>query len=119
MADQSSSESAPAIVPPPSNPIPHNPVPVIALDTTLVTLTPYTGEYFSIWKFQIQCIFRSRQLLDIVEGRENFDPTASVLIQQSWRQRDQQAMDILIQTMNRKYLPPLFQANVDPTSPPL
>jgi hypothetical protein len=58
--------------------------PVIPLDTTPVTLTPYAGEYFNIWKFQVQCIFCSRQLLDIVEGREVFDPTAKFPVRQSW-----------------------------------
>jgi hypothetical protein len=78
------------------------------LDTTPVTLTPYTGEYFNIWKFQVQCIFRSRQLLDIIEGTELFDPAADLAVQQYWRQRDQQAMDILVQTMDCKFLPPLL-----------
>jgi hypothetical protein len=116
MADQSSSESAPALItstPAAQNPVNPPSVPVIPLDNTPVTLTPvtltpYAGEYFNIWKFQIQCIFRSRQLLDIVEGREPFDPLAPALVQQSWRLRDQQAMDILVQTMDRKYLPPLL-----------
>ena len=80
------------------------------LDTTLVTLTPYAGEYFNIWKFQVQYIFRSRHLLDIIEGREVLDPGASFATRQFWLQRDQQAMDILVQTMDRKYLPPLLSA---------
>ena len=71
-------------------------------------LTPYAGEYFNIWKFQVQCIFRSRNLLDIIEGREVLDPSASFATRQYWLQRDQQAMDILVQTMDRKYLPPLL-----------
>jgi hypothetical protein len=78
------------------------------IDTTPVMLTPYTGEYFNIWKFQVQCIFRSRKLLDIVEGTEMFDPNADPAVQQYWRQRDQQAMDILVQTMDRKFLPPML-----------
>jgi hypothetical protein len=82
--------------------------PVIPLDTTPVTLTPYAGEYFNIWKFQVQCIFRSRHLLDIIEGCEVFDPAASFAHRQYWLQHDQQAMDILVQTMNRKYLHPFL-----------
>jgi hypothetical protein len=78
------------------------------LDTTLVTLTPYAGEYFNIWKFQVQCLFHSRNLLDIVEGREFLDATALFATRQYWLQQDQQAMDILVQTMDRKYLPPLL-----------
>jgi hypothetical protein len=85
-----------------------NPPPQFLLDTTPVMLTPYTGEYFNIWKFQVQCIFRSRQLLGITEGTETFDLTATPTVQQYWRQRDQQAMDILVQTMNWKFLPPLL-----------
>ena len=80
------------------------------LDTTPITFTLYAGEYFNIWKFQVQCIFCSRHLLDIVEGREVFDPGASFATRQFWLQRDQQAMDILVQTMDRKYLPPLLGA---------
>ena len=46
------------------------------LDTIPVTLTHYASEYFNIWKFQVQSIFRSRNLLDIVEGCELLDVIA-------------------------------------------
>jgi hypothetical protein len=58
----------------------------------------------------VQYIFQSRQLLSIIEGTEIFDPIANPAIQQYWRQRDQQAMDILVHTMDHKFLPPLLDA---------
>jgi hypothetical protein len=87
----------------------HNLLPTaMILDNNSVTFTPYAGEYFNIWKFQVQCIFCSRNLLNIVEGRELLDATGSFATRQYWLQRDQQAMDILVQTMDQKYLPLLL-----------
>jgi hypothetical protein len=117
MAESNSAPLSPAIAPPilDAHPISssHSTVQnpssaAMILDTTLVTLTPYAGKYFNIWKFQVQCIFRSRHLLDIMEGCEPLDPAASFATRRYWLQRDQQAMDILVQTMDWKYLPPLL-----------
>ena len=43
------------------------------MDTTSILPMPYAGKYFNIWKFQVQCVFRSRNLLNIVEGHELLD----------------------------------------------
>jgi hypothetical protein len=45
----------------------------MVMDTALVLLMPYAGKYFNIWKFQVQCVFCSHDLLDIVEGHEFLD----------------------------------------------
>lgn len=82
----------------------------IPLDTAPVTLSPFTGEHFNLWKFQIQCIFRSRDLLAIAEGNELYAPNADSCIRRYWKRRDQQAMDILVQTMDRTLIRPLLGA---------
>lgn len=60
----------------------------IPLDNVPVTLSPFTGEHFNLWKFQIQCIFRSRDLLDIAEGTEYYNPHAELRIRRYWKRRD-------------------------------
>lgn len=52
----------------------------IPLDNAPVTLSPFTREHFNLWKFQIQCIFRSRDLLDIAEGTERYNPNAELRV---------------------------------------
>lgn len=60
----------------------------IPLDNVPVTLSPFTGEHFNLWKFQIQCIFRSRDLLDIAEGTEYYNLHAELHIRRYWKRRD-------------------------------
>jgi hypothetical protein len=57
----------------------------------------------------MQFICRSPQLLDINKGSKLFDPNTDFAMQQYWCQRNQQVMDILVQTMDLKNLPPLLE----------
>lgn len=85
--------------------------PDIPLDTAPVMLSPFTGNHFNLWKFQILCIFRSRGLLHIADGIEAYDPHADLATRRYWKRCDQQAMDILIQTMDRSLVRPLLRAS--------
>lgn len=82
----------------------------ILLDTAPVTLSPFTGEHFHLWNFQIQCIFRPRDQLDIAEGNEQYNLDADSWTRVYLKLRDQRAIDILVQTMDRTVVRPLLGA---------
>lgn len=49
----------------------------LVVDRTPINIASYSGEQFNMWRFQLQSIFRSRDLLDIVDGTEELNPLAT------------------------------------------
>lgn len=59
-----------------------------------------TGDNYRAWKFQINAILRSQELLGVVDGTETLAANATADVNKKWSQRDGKAMAILFASLN-------------------
>ncbi len=70
------------------------------------SIKKFTRNNFHIWKFQMMIIFRSKELLDIVEGTKMIE---DVYDQRIWRKHDNEAMMIIINAIDEKAMASLLK----------
>jgi hypothetical protein len=70
------------------------------------SIKKFTRNNFHIWKFQVMIIFRSKELLDIVEGTKMIE---DVYDQRIWRKHDNEAMMLIINAIDEKVMASLLK----------
>jgi hypothetical protein len=74
-----------------------------SINKELGNIKHFNRENFHLWKFQMHAIFMGKELLGIVDGSE-VEPTTIGIAQADWNKRDSQAINLLCQTLSKKYL---------------
>jgi hypothetical protein len=69
----------------------------------LGNIDQFNRENFYLWKFQMHAVFLGRELMSEVDGTEP-KPAAAGVEQLAWTKRDNQAISLLCQALNKKYL---------------
>lgn len=57
----------------------------LVMDRTPINTIPFFGDQFNMWRFQLQSIFRSRDLFDLVEGVQELDVATTNSTCQFWK----------------------------------
>ena len=62
-------------------------------------------ETYSIWYFQIQILFKARDLIGIVDGTEKLEDATTAATQKDWNSRDAKAQHYIVSTLDKSVIP--------------
>ncbi|CAH1989513.1 unnamed protein product [Acanthoscelides obtectus] len=66
------------------------------------------NESFEMWRFQINIVFKSQGLWEIVNGIKIIDPSATAEDRTCWEKKDAKAQKYIITTVDKKILVPVM-----------